>query len=399
MQPFEQAAGDASYARHRCREIYPCMDSAALLLFPALLLTFAHLLSVALAIPRCRKAHERKPAPERAPLVTIIRPVCGLENNLDATLRSTFQLHYPAYEVIFCIAFPEDPAVPLVRRLIDEHPRIRASLLIGNDVINENPKLNNVAKGWRAAASDWIIMADSNVLMPSDYIQRLLEAWEPDTGAVCSPAVGGYPVGLFAEVECAFLNSYATRWQYAADSVGFGFAQGKSMLLRRDLIALHGGVRALALDLAEDAAVTKIVRSAGLRVRLVDSPFPQPLGKRSARDVWRRQVRWARLRRGSFKFWFALEILTGGFLPLLSLAILASAGVLAPTLVLGLVLAWYGSEALLVHAAGWPLTLRSPLAWLLRDLLLPAVWIGGWIDARFVWRGNTMRVAEARNAT
>jgi ceramide glucosyltransferase len=35
-------------------------------------------------------------------------------------------------------------------------------------------------------------------------------------------------------------------------------------------------------------------------VRLVDRPFPQPLGYRSAADVWRRQLRWARLRRASF---------------------------------------------------------------------------------------------------
>ena len=58
-----------------------------------------------------------------------------------------------------------------------------------------------------------------------------------------------------------------------------------------------GGVRALAAELAEDAASTKIVRAAGLRVRLVDNPFQQPLGRRTLKEVWRRQTRWARLRR------------------------------------------------------------------------------------------------------
>ena len=216
--------------------------------------------------------------------------------------------------------------------------------------------------------------------------------------AVCSPAVGGHPVGFFAELECAFLNTYAARWQYAADSVGSGFAQGKSMLLRRDLIARFGGLRALAVDLAEDAAVTKIVRAAGLRVRLTDAPFLQPLGRRSIGDVWRRQVRWARLRRGSFKFWFALEILTGGFLPLVLLATLVATGTLTAAAALACVVAWYAVEAALARTAGWPLTWRSPAAWMLRDLMLPVVWISGWVGARFVWRGNAMRVAESGNA-
>jgi hypothetical protein len=76
--------------------------------------------------------------------------------------------------------------VPLVRRLIAAYPDVPARLLIGNETISDNPKLNNVCKGWRAAAHDWIVMADSNVLMPRDYIERLLAAWRAASGR-CSP--------------------------------------------------------------------------------------------------------------------------------------------------------------------------------------------------------------------
>ena len=97
--------------------------------------------------------------------------------------RSAFDLDYPRYEIIFCAAAANDSALPLVRRLIADHPHVPARLLIGNDAISENPKLNNVCKGWSAAAYDRIVMADSNVLMPRDYIERLLAAWRADTGA------------------------------------------------------------------------------------------------------------------------------------------------------------------------------------------------------------------------
>ena len=53
-------------------------------------------------------------------------------------------------------------------------------------------------------------------------------------------------------------------------------------------------------------------------------------------------------------------------------------------------------EAALAHTAGWHLSMRSPLAWMLRDMLLPMVWIGGWLGRDFVWRGNQMRAVESR---
>ena len=108
-------------------------------------------------------------------------------------------------------------------------------------------------------------MADSNVLMPPDYIQRLLARWRPNSGIVCSPPIGSRPESFAAEIECAFLNTYEARWQYAAEAVGFGFAQGKTMLWRRDILEAGGGIEALGAEIAEDAASTKLIHSARFR--------------------------------------------------------------------------------------------------------------------------------------
>jgi ceramide glucosyltransferase len=330
--------------------------------------------------------------------VSLVRPVCGLENHIEQTLRSGFDLDYPRYEIIFCAAAPNDAVVPLVKRLITEHPHIPARLLVGNERISDNPKLNNVCKGWRAAAYDWVVMADSNVLMPPDYIERLFAAWQPDCGLVSSPPVAGRPDGFWAELECAFLNTYQVRWQYAAAGIGIGFAQGKSMLCRRSQIEKAGGITRLATEPAEDAATTKLIRALGLRVRLVDAPFEQPLGHRSAREVWARQLRWARLRHASFKRYYALELLSGGLVPLGAAAYVLAATGLPVGGVIAIAAVWYGAEAALAYAAGWHLSVRSPLAWMLRDLLLPWLWLAGWLGKDFVWRGNEMRAAESREA-
>jgi ceramide glucosyltransferase len=325
--------------------------------------------------------------------VSVLRPVCGMENHIEETLRSTFQLDYPRYEVVFCAADRNDPVIPIVQRLIETHPDVEARLLIGNAAVSANPKLNNLVKGWRAARHDWIMMIDSNVLMPRDHVQRMLSAWRHDTGLVCSPPIGGAPQNLWAELECAFLNTYQARWQYVADSIGLGFAQGKAMLWRRELLDLAGGIEMLGSELAEDAAATKAVRALGLRVRLVAHPFVQPLGNRSSAEVWRRQLRWARLRRTTFKLFFIPELFAGIVPPLAVAAAVMAAADWSVVAVFPLVAAWYAAEAFLAYRAGWQLSRRSMLVWMLRDALLPVLWISAWVGDEFEWRGNPMSVA------
>lgn len=326
--------------------------------------------------------------------MSIVQPVCGLDDFLEATLRTSFELDYPTYELIFCVASTRDPAVAVVRQLIAAHPRSQARLLVGDDRVSQNPKLNNCVKGWRAARHDWIIMADSNVLMPPDYIHRLLATWRPDTGLVCSPPVGCGPVGFWAGLECAFLNSYQLRAQYAADALGLGFAQGKTMLWRRSDLEAAGGIGALGAEIAEDAASTKIVRAAGLRVRLAAPPFGQPLGRRRLMEVWRRQTRWARLRRSSFPLYFVPEILGGATFPVIAMGYLAgAAGMSVFGAVVVFALAWYGAEIALAKAARWRLGPLYPVQTLLRDLLLPVLWVDAWIGTDFEWRGHQMSIA------
>jgi ceramide glucosyltransferase len=353
-----------------------------------------HFGSVVAVLIRLRRNAATPPRWFDAGGVSILRPVCGLENHVEETLRSSFQLEYPDTEVLFCVAREDDPVVPVVRELIASHPHVDARLLIGQSDVSANPKLNNLVKGWHAAQHDWILMVDSNVLMPADHIERMLAVWSAGTGVVCSPPAGVAPANFWAELECAFLNTYQARWQCLADSAGFGFTQGKAMLWRRELLERIGGIEALGCEAAEDAAATKIIRGLGLKVRLVVAPFFQPLGERRLADVWKRQVRWARLRRGTFKVCFAPELFAGGLVPLAACALAVAAGAFPVEFLLLAIAGWYGTEAALAFAAGWPLTLRTIAAAMARDALLPLLWLSAWTGDDFEWRGNAMTLAE-----
>ncbi|BCX18634.1 MAG: ceramide glucosyltransferase [Geminicoccaceae bacterium] len=355
----------------------------------------AHFASTGLVAWRAARDRRRPAAPPTRPPVTLLRPVRGLENHLEDALASSFALDWPEYEVLFCVADADDPVVPLVERLIAAHPHVPARLLIGDDPISINPKLNNTVKGWRAARFDHVAMVDSNVVLPPDFLARLLAAWKPGTGLVCAPPVGARAENFWAELEVAFLNTYQTRWQLFADLVGTGFAQGKVMLYRRSILEPLGGIEALAAEPAEDAATTKLLRRAGYRIRLVPRPFEQALGRRTFREVWNRQVRWARLRRETFPHLYAAEIGSGAVLPSLACGLWAWAAGMPVLPALGLLLAfWYAAEIALARSAGWPVGRWSVPAMLLRDLAIPVLYLQGWLGNRFVWRGNAMSLAE-----
>ena len=167
------------------------------------------------------------------------------------------------------------------------------------------------------------------------------------------------------------------------------------MLWQREVMEKGGGIRALGAEIAEDAAATKLLRRQGLSVNLVNSPFEQPLGCRGFRDVWLRQVRWARMRRKTFPLYYAPEIVAGAALPCLAAAYAASmldVNVAAATL--GVALAWYGPEALLARLNRWHFSWRVPLLFVFRDLMLPVIYIDAWITDEFVWRGNEMTTRE-----
>ena len=337
-----------------------------------------------------------KPADGRSdrPGVSVLRPVCGLENHLEETLATTFGADYPMFEILFCVASPGDPVIPLVNRLIEAHPHVAAQLLIGDESISGNPKLNNLVKGWHAAQYPMILMADSNVLLPPDYLTRLLDQWTPNTGLVSSPPIGTQPEGFWARLECAFLNTFQARWQLASARLGNGFAQGKMLFWRKELLEQAGGIAILGVEMAEDVASTKVVRAAGLQVRLPARFFAQPIGPRHFAAIWSRQVRWARVRRLGFILYFLPELLAGAALPLLAVLALVATGHVGFWTLPAFLILWYGAEYLLADVGEWPRDPADIAAWVLRDALLAPLWWASWAGSSFEWRGTVMKADE-----
>ena len=66
------------------------------------------------------------PVPRELPAISILKPLKGVDADLEENLRSLFRLRYPAFEIILGTEDPDDPALPIARRVAAEFPRVRS---------------------------------------------------------------------------------------------------------------------------------------------------------------------------------------------------------------------------------------------------------------------------------
>ncbi|OWB79427.1 hypothetical protein B5S32_g3649 [[Candida] boidinii] len=111
--------------------------------------------------------------------VTILRPLKGVDSEMEICLRSCLEQDYPSdkLEILFCVQDNNDSSINLVKRLLNEYKNINAKLLIDDDPNNKyyygpNPKVNNLSKGYEKASNDILWILDSNVWCRKDILKR-----------------------------------------------------------------------------------------------------------------------------------------------------------------------------------------------------------------------------------
>jgi ceramide glucosyltransferase len=319
---------------------------------------------------------------------SIIRPLKEFDEFLEDTLASTFYIKdIEDCEVIFT-ADEECEAVEIARKVCARHPQILTKIIIDSKIYCTNPKLSNLIKGWDVASGQYVLMVDSNIWFPEDTLLRITSMWgyKSDVGIVCSPPIGTIPENYWAWVEIAWLNTFQAKWQVIVDFIGYGFVQGKVMAVNKKQFESFGGLAALASTPSEDASATKLIRKAGYKIRLASKLFTQPLGHRSFKAVWDRQVRWARLRRMTFPFWYSFEIFLSALPNLLLLLLFPH----SYWLILIFWMLSYMGEMSLAYFSDWPRVL--PLEMLIRDLMMIPIWTMGWFGNSLNWAGEKINL-------
>jgi ceramide glucosyltransferase len=109
-----------------------------------------------------------------APPVSIVKPVRGLSPGDDENFASYFAIDYPVFEIIFAVHADagEDPSLPVIRRLIAEHPGVDARLLrtTRRDAVHE--KVNNYDEAIEASRYGIINITDADTYVRPDHLSR-----------------------------------------------------------------------------------------------------------------------------------------------------------------------------------------------------------------------------------
>src|SRR5439155_12021378 len=119
--------------------------------------------------------------------ISILKPLCGLDDDLVANLESFVAIDYAPYEVLLGVRDRHDAAYPIALALARRFPR-RVRVVLQRGAPGLNPKVNQLATLARAARYEIVVVSDSNVRVPDGYLDEIAAHLEdPRVGLVTHP--------------------------------------------------------------------------------------------------------------------------------------------------------------------------------------------------------------------
>jgi ceramide glucosyltransferase len=331
------------------------------------------------------------PAGERPELVSILKPVCGLDDELEENLLSFADLRGIRHEVIVSAEETDDPALEVVRRVMRKRPDAPFRIVVdgGSRSGVVNRKVERLIAAARVASGDVFFISDSNVRVGPDDLARTLEALDDRrVGCVSNVFTGSGARTLGATVESLHLLSFVAPGAILAAFVRTPCVVGKSMAITRRALDAIGGFERFRRVLAEDQAIGLAVRDAGMEVALSSVVVRNVVVGRSLRRAIDRQVRWNKIRYSFSHSLYCAEV----FLNPLPFAL--AAAFVAPALLLLVLAARYLQVALLDRALGAGLSWRQIAMVPLLDASMFLAWFVPFFSNEVIGRGYRARIGK-----
>lgn len=331
--------------------------------------------------------------------VSVLKPLCGDEPGLYENLRSFCVQTHPVFQLLFGVRDAADDAIAVVRRLQAEFPAVDIQLVIEPQVYGTNLKVSNLLNMLPQARYDWLVLADSDIGVSSDYLSRVTAPLaDPGVGVVTCLYRGVPRTGLWSRFGALFIDDWfapSVQVSHALGSTRFSF--GSTIALRRDALEAAGGFEALNDVLADDFWLGEFTRLQGLRTVLSNVVVTTDVTDDSLATLWAHELRWLRTIRAAAPAGFALTFVTFTFPVLAAGLALAHTG-------LCLALAGIGATARLVlHylQRQWrlePAPAYEVLLLPLRDTLLFGGWVASHTGSRVRWRNQVLDATIERAA-
>lgn len=231
--------------------------------------------------------------------VTILKPLKGCDPYLSTNLETFFHLDYPKFEIIFCIHDYDDPAIEVVKNLLNKYPEVDAQLILGGSNVGINPKVNNMNPGYERAKYDLIWISDDKMYIRPDTLLDMVDCLEQKDDVVIvhqMPYFKDRP-GMSAFFEKAFFSGALIKYFMLTKFVTITKCPGMSSLFEKKIVDSAGGLRhfgATAL-VAEDYRIVEAIEKMGYQMSYSRQFGMQNSYDSSLESQYIRLVRWKKI--------------------------------------------------------------------------------------------------------
>jgi ceramide glucosyltransferase len=331
--------------------------------------------------------------------ISVLKPVRGLDPDAYENFASFCRQDYSEFEILFALNDAEDPAVPILRKLIADFPERSIRLIVVAERLGPNTKVSNLCRLGREARQNLLVITDSDVRVEPGYLRSVAAMFrDPVVGGVTALYRGRDNLQFVAAMDCVGSSAaFCGAALVARELEGLKFMMGSTMATTKERLAEIGGFEAMVDLHSDDYELGRRIAARGYKIELLPEPVWMAFPSQTLGEYLRHELRWAigirNIRPGGH---FGMLFTHGLPWAILAALVASSAAIgaayLAGYLVLRFAMAW---------AVGvWGL--RDPVLrrrfWLLpvRDLLSFFVWLASFGMNRIEWRGSSFTLEKGR---
>src|SRR5438105_9347263 len=349
---------------------------------------------------------EQKTAGERVyptptlPGISILKPLKGTDPEMYDSFRSHCVQDYPEYEIIFGVSEADDPALEFVKRLKQEFPKHAIRILVCEKQLGANIKVSNLAQMAREAKYDILVVSDSDIRVPSDYLRRVVAPLSDSNVGLVTCLYRGVASGtLGSRLESLGISTDFVPGVLAARAIegGIRFGLGSTLAFRRQDLQTIGGFESFADYLADDYELGKRIAALGKELKISGVIVETFLPRYEMSEFLQHQLRWARTVRDARPWAYAGLGLTFG----LPWALLAVGAALGASWTWALLIAVLAMRLGVTFAVGWRvLRDRQAITMIpllpVRDIVALLVWLVSFAGHTVVWRGDRFELKKGK---
>ena len=203
--------------------------------------------------------------------VSVIYHVTGPVPELEKNLESWFRQNYTGpVQHIFSFHDPDDPAIPVVQKVMAYHPETDCQITVDPIIPGLNGKSTGMACGMRLAKYDIVLFGDSDVRVRQDLLVRMVRPLKDEKVGMttCAQVYTGGTDFWTRFFTFARNNVTDFIWAFLCRfGSTFGIA-GAAFAMRKRLLAELGGPEAFGGSLPEEAHLGSRLHRMGYRLVL-----------------------------------------------------------------------------------------------------------------------------------